>query len=190
MTDMINAMLVEKENTENEDAATDDFISDETTATEDINKFEKWAKDQANLALRKHNELTSIAKIHYIRNIINSLNEQQRKIFDDFCERLISEDGSPFYLYKGGEAGTGKSYLLKLLIEITKYVKMKSGDELKKPAAIVMAPTANAAFLVSGKTIESALGMLPRSNHSFTKVKKSKLSNFTVGVFLCCLNKG
>ena len=48
-----------------------------------------------------------------------------------------------------------------------KHIKMKSGDDLQKPPAIVMAPTANAAYIVNGKTVESALGMLPRNDNSF-----------------------
>ena len=85
-----------------------------------------------------------------LRKLIINLNEQQRLIFDDFCERLIFDDGSNFYLYIAGDAGTGKSYLLKLMIEIVKHIKMKAGDDLKKPPAIVMAPTANAAFIING----------------------------------------
>ena len=88
------------------------------------------------------------------------------KIFDDFCERLICDDEEPIYLYIAGEAGTGKSFLVKIMIEITKYLNMKSGDELAKPSALVMAPTANAAYLINGKTIESALGIPPSINFS------------------------
>jgi len=48
---------------------------------------------------------------------IQSLNDEQRKIFDDFVERIKDPtDEEPFYLYIGGKAGTGKSFLLKLLI--------------------------------------------------------------------------
>jgi hypothetical protein len=107
------------------------------------------------------------------------LNHQQRKIFDDFCERSICEDDIPFYLYIGGEAGTGKSFLVKLMIEILKHLKLKSGDDLNKPSSIVMAPTANASYIIKGKTIESALGMLPRQRNSFVKVRKDKVSNLT-----------
>jgi hypothetical protein len=48
------------------------------------------------------------------------------------------------------------------MIEILKHLKLKSGDDLNKPSSIVMAPTANAAYIIKGKTIESALGMLPK----------------------------
>jgi hypothetical protein len=118
-------------------------------------------------------------RLDKLRDLIITLNEQQRKMFDDFCERLLLDDGSQICVYIGGEAGTGKSYLLKLMLEIVKYLRLKSGSELNKPASIVMAPTANAAYIIKGKTIESALGMFPQQRHTFSKVQKGKLSNLT-----------
>ena len=68
-------------------------------------------------------------------------------------------DDDPFYLYIGGEAGTGKSFLLKLMIDAVKQLGKRSGHELEKPVGITIAPTGVAAYLVNGTTIESALGM-------------------------------
>ena len=82
----------------------------------------------------------------------------------------------PFYLYLGGEAGTGKSYLVRLLIEATKFIKIKAGDELRKPPVLVMAPTANAAFLIGGKTIDSALGFFPMENSRYSQAEPKKMS--------------
>ena len=49
--------------------------------------------------------------------LVGMLNEQQRKIFDDFVERINSgNNDDPFYTYICGEAGTGKSLLLRLMI--------------------------------------------------------------------------
>ena len=42
-----------------------------------------------------------------------------------------------------------------------------------------MAPTANASYIIKGKTIESALGMLPRKRNTFVKVNSNRLSNLT-----------
>ena len=122
---------------------------------------------------------TTLLRLDKLRDGIITLNEQQRKMFDDFCERLQLDDGSQLCVYIGGEAGTGKSYLLKLMLEIVKYLRMKSGAELNKPASIVMAPTANTAYIIKGKTIESALGMFPRQRNAFSKVHRGKLSNLT-----------
>ena len=49
----------------------------------------------------------------------------------------------------------------------------------RKPPAIVMAPTANAAYIINGETIESALGMLPHRSNQLCKRKRDKLSNYT-----------
>ena len=67
----------------------------------------------------------------------------------------------PCYLFLAGEAGTGKLHHVQLLIEAVKIIKIKAGADLKKPPVIVMAPTANAAFIIGGKTIDSALGFSP-----------------------------
>jgi tRNA A37 threonylcarbamoyladenosine biosynthesis protein TsaE len=69
-------------------------------------------------------------------------------LFDDFTERMASTDINerPVYLILAGEAGTGKSHLVQLLIVAVKILKIKAGDELRKPPIFVMAPSANAAF--------------------------------------------
>ncbi len=93
-------------------------------------------------------------------------------------ERVTANDleDAPFYCYIAGEAGTGKSHLLKLLIYAIRQLKAKSGQELDKPSVIVMAPTANAAFLIKGKTIESAMHINMERYNSFTKPSAAKSS--------------
>ena len=63
-----------------------------------------------------------------------------------------------------------------LLIFAIRQLKVKSGQELNKPSVIVMAPTANAAFIIQGKTIESALGIYPNSKKNFLKATGDKAS--------------
>ena len=155
------------------------FRSLKQQTVDEIESFEKWAENQAKLSLRKHEELTKVTELSILRETIIQLNNEQRRIFDDFCERCMCEDDVPLYLYIGGEAGTGKSFLVRVMKEILKHLNMKSGDNLNKPSSIVMAPTANASYMIKGKTIESALGMLPRQRNSFLKVKKNKMSNLT-----------
>ena len=79
-------------------------------------------------------------------------------------------------MFLAGNAGTGKSFLVQLLIEAVKIIKIKSGDDLKKPPVIVMAPTANAAYIVGGKTIDSVLNFLPTDSNSYTEASASKMS--------------
>ena len=82
----------------------------------------------------------------------------------------------PVYLFLAGNAGTGKSFLVKILIEAVKLIKIKSGDDLKKPPVIVMAPTANAAFIIGGKTIDSVLGFFPLDGNRYTQASPGKMS--------------
>ena len=91
---------------------------------------------------------------------------------------MISSDVNekPVHLYLAGEAGTGKSYLLQLLIEAVKIIKIKAGDDLKKPPVLIMAPTANAAFLIGGKTIDSALGFFPMDTNCYRQAQPGKMS--------------
>jgi ABC-type dipeptide/oligopeptide/nickel transport system ATPase component len=112
------------------------------------------------------------------RSSISTLNSQQRRLFDDFTERMVSTDinEKPVYLFIAGEAGTGKSHLVQLLIEAVKIIKLKAGAELKKPPVIVMAPTANAAFIIGGKTIDSALGFSPIDVNRYTQAHPAKMA--------------
>ena len=99
-------------------------------------------------------------------------------MFDDFTERMVSSDINerPVYLFVSGNAGTGKSFLVQLLIEAVKMIKIKAGDEMKKPPVIVMAPTANAAFIIGGKTIDSALGFFPMDSNRYTQANPGKMA--------------
>ena len=66
--------------------------------------------------------------------------------------------------------------MLRALIEVVKLLKLTPGDDLRKPAAIVMAPTANAAFIVGGKTIDSVLNFLPTDSNQYTEASPGKMS--------------
>ena len=95
---------------------------------------------------------------------------------DPIYHCLIINKENPCYLFLAGEAGTGKSFLVKLLIEAVKIIKIKAGSELKKPSVIVMAPTANAALIVGGKTIDSALGFSPIDINRYTQADPGKMA--------------
>ena len=109
---------------------------------------------------------------------ISSLNNQQRRLFDDFTERTASTDVNekPVFLFLSGNAGTGKSYLVSLLNEAVKLLKIKAGDDLQKPPVVVMAPTANAAYIVGGKTIDSVLGFVPTEGNKYTPSSAGKMA--------------
>ena len=62
------------------------------------------------------------------------------------------------------------------MVEAIKLIRIKSGDEIQKPPVIVMAPTANAAFLIGGKTIDSILGFLPLDGNRYTQTSPGKMA--------------
>ena len=178
MSDLILNIQTDIEQTEDKDEEEDTFKDEETTSVQDIDNFEKWARSQAIKDLSKFKNLTGLSDINEFRLKISSLNQQQRRLFDDFTERMASTDlnEKPIYLFLAGEAGTGKSHLVRLLIEAVKIIKIKAGDELRKPPVVVMAPTANAAFLISGKTVDSALGFFPMQNNRYSQAQPGKMA--------------
>ena len=165
----------DEENTIEEE---DTFEESETTNLQDIDEFNKWARSQACKELSTMKNLTDICDPTKLRSSISSLNEQQRRLFDDFTERMVSSDVNekPVYLFLAGNAGTGKSFLVSILIEAVKLIKIKAGDELKKPPVIVMAPTANAAYIIGGRTIDSVLGFNPMDSNHYTQTDAGRLA--------------
>ena len=61
-------------------------------------------------------------------------------------------------------------------LSFLKLIKIKAGDELKKPPVIVMAPTANAAFIIGGRTIDSALGFNPMDSNRYTQTDAGRMA--------------
>ena len=182
MSDLISSIQtdIESENPVVEDSEREEDIEQEieTTSLEDIEQFNKYAKAQATKDLSRFKDLISVCNIEELRLNISSLNFQQRRIFDDLLERCSSNDCNerPVYIFIAGNAGTGKSYLVKTMIEAIKYVKLKPGCELNKPPLIVMAPTASAAFIIGGKTIDSALGFFPTDQNKYTQATPGKMA--------------
>ena len=62
------------------------------------------------------------------------------------------------------------------MVEAIKFIKIKPGDEIKKPPVIVMAPTANAAFIIGGKTIDSVHGFPPIDGNRYTQTTPGKMA--------------
>ena len=146
---------------EDEDLDEDEekYEEDETTGKDDIKDFVKQAI--AAKSSSESNQVEYLTPLTEIRGWVKSLNFDQRRIFDDVIERMCSSevDKDPFYLYIAGEAGTGKSFLMKTIIEASKHAAIKSGTPLDRSPALVLCPTANSANIVGGETIESAMKM-------------------------------
>ena len=107
MTDLINQVQKEQDKLPVLDDE-DEFQPEETTSAEDIEDFNSWAKSQAIKELAKFKNLIDLCDISSLRFSISSLNIQQRRIFDDFIERMVSLDinEAPVFLFIAGNAGT------------------------------------------------------------------------------------
>ena len=151
---------------------------EETTSPADIEDFESWAKNQAKREIAKFKDLIDVCDIVSLRSSISDLNTQQRRIFDDFIERTVSTDKyePPVFLFIAGNAGTGKSHVVRILIDAVKIVKMKAGCDFNKPSILIMAPTANAAFIIGGRTIDSALGFVPMESNRYVQTQPERLA--------------
>ena len=173
----------EEKNAEGEDEEEPENVEDlpdeyqETTSEDDIERFIKSMKSSAKNSVNKNSNLEP-PSVEVLREKIILLNPGQRRIFDDICERLVDIDGGggQFCLYVDGPAGAGKTFLMRLLIDSMRHLLMQSGDEMDKPKVLIMAPTANAASLINGKTIESCLGINPHERWSFVKSSEERQS--------------
>ena len=179
LVEAINEIEQNKEDeVNNDDDVDENFVTEETTTEEELKDFTKYVKNQADNQLRKYNEGKERMSDDDYLSKVNSLNKQQRKIFDDFVERIIDqEETKPFNLYIGGEAGTGKSFLMKLMIEAVKRIPHYSGQGLDKPYSLTIAPTGIAAVIIGGTTIESALSIQPQRRKSYVGNSASRNSN-------------
>ena len=179
----IEAINEERDEEEEEDNLIDDDFEageyDETTSEREIQQFISEIKSSAKKDIRSNSDNT-IPDINDIVEKIILLNHDQRTIFDDVCERISSNEVSKeqFCLYIAGFAGTGKTFLLRLLIDAVRYLEMQSGDEIEKCKVLVMAPTANSAMLINGKTIESALSIAPQSRWNYTLTSQDRQTKF------------
>ena len=179
ISEMIEKLSRQKEQGGQEsDEEVDEDDELETTERYQIEEHQQeYDKSQAIAALPKDDVSRALSLVD-LRKLITSLNHQQRQIFDEICERINEEDyeDRPFYIYLAGEAGTGKSYVIKCLIAAVKQLTAKSGQDLDKPSTLVLAPSATAAFLINGKTIESGLQFNMGRHGGYSQGSADKMS--------------
>ena len=149
-----------EESDEDEEVAEDLMYQyDETTSEKDIKDHGKTVTSGTSRSA----EVKFLTSLTEIRERVRMLNFDQRRIFDDVIERLWSpvDAVGPFHLYVAGDAGTGKSYLVKTMIEAGKHLSLESGAPLDRTPVLVLCPTATSAGIIGGDTIEGALKMFP-----------------------------
>ena len=137
--------------------------NEEETETELLDEVKDFEEKYGNYDNGQRKEEES-DKISYeeLKNQVRSLNSGQRALFDDMLERYSLPLGTlePLLLHIQGAAGTGKSFLLRTVINGMKYVMEQKRTSISpdQPTVVVGAPTNNAAFNIGGKTIHSLLG--------------------------------
>ena len=56
---------------------------------------------------------------------------------------------------------------MRTMIDAVKYLKLNPNEELTKPSVVVGAPTANAAHIVGGRTLDSIFGFAPSDRNRY-----------------------
>ncbi|KAF8218427.1 hypothetical protein L208DRAFT_1213356, partial [Tricholoma matsutake] len=96
------------------------------------------------------------SKVHQrtIDNIVHdfALNKEQSRTFRIIANHACSPDSEQLKMYIASMAGTGKSQVLKVLVE---YFSWKNESH----RLIIVAPTGSAAALLGGSTYHSMLGI-------------------------------
>ena len=176
---LIGDMIKQIEANNDEMDSDDDEEESELETTERflINEHEEeYDRQKAIDALPKDNKTTNYLEPSELRRRITSLNSQQRRIFDDIIERTVSSEKIPYFCYIAGEAGTGKSFVGRTLIYAIQEARVKSGQDLDRPSVISIAPTAKAAYIIKGKTIESAMRINMERYNTFSKSGNERTS--------------
>ena len=178
INDFIKKLEQQKEQGQDDDVDTDEEDDDlfETTERYQLEEFQK-DHDRAKAISSLPKDLDGISMFD-LRGRITSLNLGQRAFFDEMCERCVDVDADkkPSYVYLAGEAGTGKSHLVNTLVPAIKHLAAKSGQDLDKKSVLVLAPSATAAFIVDGLTIESGLGFTMGKYGSYPSGNPDKVS--------------
>jgi hypothetical protein len=89
----------------------------------------------------------------------------------------LKTSSQPIYRFLSGSAGTGKSYVLKVLRESAeRYFKCRSGADFQQHWSMTLAPTGNAAFLAGGATIHSVLHVPANQSLAYHRLDHESLN--------------
>ncbi|XP_069105751.1 uncharacterized protein [Argopecten irradians] len=118
-----------------------------------------------------------------LRDIIHSLNEKQRTVFDhviNWCKDTVSTKDHrppPFHLFVTGGAGTGKSQLIKAIYHQASSILQEPGENPDSPVILLTSPTGTASYNIGGTTLHAALH-LPRGRYYSLRSNPSLLATF------------
>jgi hypothetical protein len=104
-----------------------------------------------------------------------NLNEEQERAFRIVANHVASSDSEQLKMYLGGMGGTGKSQVIKALIDLFKNIK-----ETHK--FLVVAPTGSAAALLGGSTYHSVLGIKNKEDDYGNATDQARIKSNLDGV--------
>ena len=104
--------------------------------------------------------------------MVDGMTSMQRTAYDKISSHLTGENPNQLRIFVSGEGGTGKSHLIKAVREKAQLVFGKARGIHGN--TVVMAPTGNAAFNISGYTWQSALVKAPQDGDITTSISQNK----------------
>jgi DNA replication protein DnaC len=112
------------------------------------------------------------------RTLVQSLNQEQKEIFNHITKITKNSDQQQFIFISGG-AGVGKTTLtLTLYQALIRHYNSDPGLNPEQASVMMVAPTGKAAYLIKGKTIHSAFGIPCNQNLEYKNLPSSKLNTF------------
>ena len=95
-------------------------------------------------------------RLNMLQMNVSRLTQQQLKAYNIAVEYISGEKNSQMLMFVTGEGGTGKSFLISLIMEYTQICHGKQKNLYG--SALVVAPTVAAASLIGGYTWQSVYG--------------------------------
>ena len=112
------------------------------------------------------------------RTLIRSLNRDQKEIFYRVLNKAKTTDDQQYIFISGG-AGVGKTRVTKSIYQsLWRIFNTSTEIQPEKTAILLTAPTAKAAFLIKGLTIDSAFCVPVNQKLSSTMLPAAKLNTF------------
>lgn len=84
----------------------------------------------------------------------DTLNREQRQVYDTFMHHFLSHESQPVRLQVDGGGGTGKSYMIKVL---SSHLQQAARAQSKRNPILRAAPTGVASNIINGQTLHSLL---------------------------------
>ncbi|GBN51490.1 hypothetical protein AVEN_267640-1 [Araneus ventricosus] len=93
------------------------------------------------------------------RELLRKCNLKQRDLVNHIKNHLRTEPNKRLYIMIEGAAGTGKSFLIDIIVQMLIRIFEKPDQDPTQPTVLKLAPTGKAASNIQGETLHHALGI-------------------------------